>query len=138
MLTKHSPLTVGMTRDKRRMRVVLDTSCARGTSREKLGILKERGFQIHISCLALFEFAVHFRNAASDQTPEQQKLRSRVKFIADMFGGAVPLAPIDAPLIDKLGGRMLRMGCVSYHPWLATCQTALERDCHRGCVADYL
>jgi hypothetical protein len=100
-------------------RIVLDTSCVRGTSRAAIAALTARGLQVQISGLALSELAVHFASDAPDASERERiAIRRRMGFLLDLFGGAVPLAPTHAALVDKLGGRVVGIGEVPYQPWL--------------------
>ena len=112
-----------MTKTRRGARIVLDTSCVRGISRDALRMLKERGFEIHISGLALSEVAVHFASPVSEPTPSgRNKLRDRIRFLSGFFGGVVPLAPTHAALVDKLGGRVEGISGLRFRPWLLRAQ----------------
>src|SRR6185503_10689861 len=99
-------------------------SAAIGTSRAALAALKRRGFQIHVSGLALDEFAVHCApSSAGTGTPERgRRLRVRMALLSELSDGVVPIAPTHAPLVDKLGGYVLGIPAVPYAPWLERMQ----------------
>lgn len=103
-------------------RAVLDTSCVRGTSRGALQMLKARGFQLHVSGLALSELAVHLKTESAEAGEKQARLRSRMRFLGEFFEGVVPLAPTHGPLLAKLGGRMRGQEDLSFGEWAERAQ----------------
>jgi hypothetical protein len=107
------------------MRLVLDTSCVRGTPRKALAALKARGFEIHVSGLALSELAVHFAHDDPD-VKEMEKLRARMVFIAALFDGPVRFAPTHGALVDKLGGTMVGIDPLPFMPWLASARATWD------------
>jgi hypothetical protein len=92
-----------------------------------LAALVRRGFEIHVSGLALYELAVHFSGGGDEQTgvgaDEHVNLRSRMNAIAAVSGGRhVRFAPTHEELVDKLGGHMVGATGSSYSHWLAAAQ----------------
>src|SRR5690606_1837633 len=92
---------------RRMKRVILDTSCVRGTPRWQLEELERRGFKIGISVLALDELLVYF-TADAQKDKKQEQLRARLSWFNEHFRGDVPLRPTHAPLVNMLGGRLVR------------------------------
>lgn len=101
-------------------KVVLDTSCVRGTPRWQLEELERRGFELGISVLALDELLVYF-TADAQKDKKQEQLRARLSWFNEHFGGDVPLRPTHAPLVNMLGGRLVRELAgmdFPFQPWL--------------------
>lgn len=97
--------------------LVLDTSCVRGTSRGALQLLKQRGFQLHVSGIALLEMTVHFTGTDEYAIKQQERLRPRMRFLTELCGGVVPLAASHGPLLRKLGGRLRGQEDLTFEEW---------------------
>lgn len=83
-------------------RLVLDSCCVRGVSREHLAELRALGFRISISMLALSEVW-----ARAARTLKISELQARCQNLAGFVDEKDPIIPTGTDLLGRLGGRVV-------------------------------
>jgi len=93
---------------ERGRRLVLDTSCVRGTSRPILHHLRDRGFSLVVSTTAVSELAVHRIRASqnSSDATALDRVWKRIRAIRELLDREEPIAPTHAGVILTVGGRI--------------------------------
>lgn len=124
------------------VRVVLDTSCVRGTPRAHLEALRASGVRLEVSTLAVDELAVRIVHAPPmGETPDRRgALRARMRFLGQLLGPPFPIAPTHAFLVERRGGTWgPRMGYDVYeHNMRAAWAALASEEPMAPDVADYV
>jgi hypothetical protein len=108
------------------MRVVLDTSCVRGTPKPTLAALIGAGLELRVSGLAIAELAVYFaeRPVTSEDEKQRVGMSNRLAFLSTVIDTATGVAPTHAALIDRLGGRTVGVASRFFASWQNDMSTA--------------
>jgi hypothetical protein len=109
---------------------ILDTNVAKGTNLSVLQALRQQGWRLRLSYIALVELFAHLPERATEIMPRLAKL-------ATVLDPQERIAPTHAVLIDKLGGYVEGVASAGYYKtWRAAQGTTLDDWTHETTIHD--